>query len=106
VDGFFNVVVSFVNVQERAFLQALGESVVFLFAYVVMRFVQQLQCAVQSAAPRHVRVNRRMIVEILAVVDGSFLNLVDGFVDFVNGFLFLFTKFAAVWPLQMRACVT
>src|SRR5580700_7988113 len=46
-----------------------------------------------------------MIVQILAVVDGGFLNFVDGFIDFVNGLLFLFTQFASIGALQMGACV-
>src|SRR5271169_274004 len=47
-----------------------------------------------------------MIVEILAVVDGSLLDFVDGLIDFVNSMLLLFTQFAAIRALQMGACVT
>src|SRR5277367_2176923 len=47
-----------------------------------------------------------MIVDILAVVDGSFLDFVDGFIDFVYGLLFLITQFPTIRTLQMGACVT
>src|SRR5271165_5614730 len=46
-----------------------------------------------------------MLVEILAVVDGSLLDFVDGLIDFVNGLLLLFTQFAAIGTLQMGASV-
>jgi hypothetical protein len=42
---------------------------------------------VETAAPIEARINRRMVVQILAVIDGGFLDFVDGFIDFVNGFL-------------------
>jgi hypothetical protein len=46
-----------------------------------------------------------MIVQILSVIDGSFLDFVDGVIDFVDGFLFLFLEFPAIGALQMSARV-
>ena len=106
VDGFFYVVMRPVDVLDGTCLQALGKGVVFFFADVMVRLVQQLEGAVQTARPRKAGVNRRMIVDVLAVVDGGFLDFVDGLVDFVDGFLFLVFQFAATRTLEMRARVT
>jgi len=91
---------------ESALLESLGRGIVFFLGNVVVGFVDEFQCPVETAAPVEASVNRRMIVEVLAVIDGGLLDFVDGFIDFVNGFLFLFTQFAAVGALEMGACVT
>ncbi len=106
MNGFFDVLVRFVDVLESALLEALGEGVVFFLGDIVVGLVDEFECAVETSAPIEARVNRRMIVQILAVVDGCLLDFVDGFIDFVNGFLFLFTQFAAIGTLEMGASVS
>jgi len=105
VNGLFDVMMGPVDVFEGAPLQALREPVVLLFSYVVMGLVDQLEGAAKAAVPIHMGIDRRMIVEVLAVVDGSPLDFVDGFIDFVNGFPFLLAEFPAIRALQMRSGV-
>jgi len=89
----------------RALLETLGEGIVFFLGDIVVGFVDEFESPVEAAAPIETCVNRRMIVDVLAVVDGGFLNFVDGLIDFVDGMLFLVTQFTAVGALQMSASV-
>lgn len=81
----------FVDVLESALLKALGEAVVFVTGDVVVRFVEQFEGVAKTASPLQVGVDRRMFVNVLAILDGSLLDLCDGVFDFVDGFLFLLT---------------
>jgi hypothetical protein len=105
VNGLFDVMMGPVDVFEGAPLQALRERVVLLLSNVPMGLVDQLEGAVKAAGPIHSGIDRRMMVEVLAVVDGSLLDFVDGLVDFVNGFPFLLAEFPAIRALQMRSGV-
>jgi hypothetical protein len=100
------VFVRLVDMFESALLEALGEGVVFLLGDIVVSLIDEFECTVETTAPIEARVNGWMIVQVLAVVDGSLLDFVDGFIDFVNGFLFLLTQFAAIGTLEMGASVT
>jgi hypothetical protein len=106
VNRFFDVVVRFVDVFESALLETLGEGVVFFLGDIAVGFVDKFQCPVETAAPVETNVNRSMIIDILAVIDGSLLDFVDGLIDFVNGLLLLFAQFAAIRALQMGASMT
>jgi len=106
VNRFLDVVVRLVDVFKCALLEALGEGIVFFLGNVIVGLVHEFERTVETAAPVEASVNREMIVEILAVVDGSFLDFVDGFIDFVYGLLFLITQFPAIRALKMGACVT
>jgi len=70
-----------------------------------MRLIEQFQGAMQAAGPRETGVHRRMIVQILAVVDARLLDFGDGVVDFMDGLLFLVAQLAAIGTLQMGAGV-
>jgi hypothetical protein len=105
VNGFLDVVVRLVDVFESALLETLGEGVVFFLGHIVVGFVDEFESPVETAAPIETCVNRRMIVDVLAVVDGGFLDFVDGLINFVDGMLFLVTQFTAVGTLQMSASV-
>jgi hypothetical protein len=83
--GFVDVVVGTVDVLEYASLETAGFGIVFLLGYVMMGLVQEVAGLVQVSAPGQVRVDRFMLVDVFAVVDGSFLDFVDGMVDFFNG---------------------
>jgi len=105
VNGFFDVAMGLVNVQNRTLLEALCEAVVLFLANVAMRLIEQFQGAMQAAGPRETGVHRRMIVQILAVVDARLLDFGDGVVDFMDGLLFLVAQLAAIGTLQMGAGV-
>jgi hypothetical protein len=100
-DGFLDVMMRLVDVLQSTLLEALGEGIVFFLGDVAVSFVDELECPVQAAAPIKVRVDRWIIVEVLSVIDRGFLDLFNGVVDFVNGFLFLFSQLPAVRALQV-----
>ena len=84
----------FVDVPKSALLEALSESVVLFVG------------AAQAARVVETGVNRRMVVQILAVIDRGLLDFVDRLIDRVDGFLFLVAKFAAVVTFEMGASCT
>ena len=100
------MVVRLVDVFKSALLEALREGIVFFLGDIVVGFVHEFERTVETAAPVETSINRRMIVDILAVVDGSLLDFVDGLIDFVNGLLLLVAQFTAIRTLQMGASVT
>jgi len=79
----------FVDVMKGAIPKTPHGRVIFFPGDVIVSFIQQLLRAVKAAGASHLCVDRRMIVQILAVVNRSPLNFVDGFVDLVNGVLFI-----------------
>ena len=91
VDGFLYMMVGLVNVAHRPLLQALRKLVVLFSRYILMRLVQKLQRSVQPPGPVQVGINRRMIVQILPVIDCSLLDFPDGCVDFMDGVFFFVT---------------
>jgi hypothetical protein len=46
----------------------------------------------QAARPIHVRIDFLVMVYVLAVVNRGVLDFINGVVNFVNGFLFLFAS--------------
>jgi hypothetical protein len=80
----------FVDVVESAIAQTTHCRIIFFAGDIVMRLVEQLQRAVVSAGAVHLRIHRRMIVHVLAIIDGGVLDLPNGFVDLVHGMLFFF----------------
>jgi hypothetical protein len=101
VNRFLDVVMRLVDVHDGARLKTLRKGVVFFLGNVVVGFVDELESPVETAAPVETCVHGRMIVDILSVIDGGFLDFVDGLIDFVDGMLFLVTQFTAVGALQM-----
>jgi hypothetical protein len=88
LDQVFDDAVRCVNVLEGAMLQSMGKLVVFFFRDVVMRTVKQFERSVIAASVSEVIIDRRMVVQILAIVNRSSLDLIDGFVDLGNGVIF------------------
>jgi hypothetical protein len=83
-------VVGFVDVHNSAIPQAAHRGIVFFVGDVVVRFIQQFEGAMESAGAIHSGINRRMIVQVLAIPDRSSLDFIDRFVDFFNGVAFFF----------------
>ncbi len=80
----------FINVMEGAIAQAAYGWIILFPCDVVVCLVQQFQSAMKAAAAIHLRIDWRMVVQILPVVDGSPLNLVDRPIDLFDGVLFFF----------------
>jgi len=89
-DQVIDDAVRFVDVVKSAIAQTTYCRIIFFVCDIVVRFVEQLQRAVIAAGPVHVRIDRRMIVQVLAIVNSSILDLSNGFVDLVNGMLLFF----------------
>lgn len=102
-----NALVDFMNsaidMAESALLQALREGVVFLVGDILMGFFEELLGAMETASVVETGVDWWMIVQIFAILDGGFLNFVDGIIDSVNGFFFLVTELAAIVMFEMGA---
>ena len=75
----------FVDVFQSAQLQTLSEGLVLLFGDVVVGFVHQLQRAVKRPGPIRASVDRRVVVQILSVIDGGLLDFGDRGIDFLYG---------------------
>jgi hypothetical protein len=80
--------------------------IIFPFRDVMMRPVKQFQRFVIPPSPIHMLINRRMVIQILAIIDRRMLDLCNGLVDFADRTL-LFPVHPVTWShaLQMSACV-
>jgi hypothetical protein len=89
-------VVRAVNVLQGAMTQAVRENVVLFLGEVAMRFIEKFEGAMITAGATEVRVDGRMVIQILAVVDGSTLDFGDGLVDLDDGVFFFAVHMARV----------
>ncbi|MGA7927150.1 MAG: hypothetical protein WCA20_14295 [Candidatus Sulfotelmatobacter sp.] len=89
-DQVIDEAVRFVDVMEGAIPQTAHRRVIFLASDIIVSFIEQLKRAVIAAGAIHLSIDRRMVVQILAIVNRSLLNLANGFVDLVDGALFFF----------------
>jgi hypothetical protein len=101
--GFIHVVMRAADVLEHTFLQAPSGGIVFFLLHIMMSAVQEIAGLVQVAAPGQVSVNGFVLVEVFAVVDGSFLDFVDGVVDFFDGGLFFGVEGSTVGTMLQMA---
>ena len=92
-----------VDVLHRPPLQALRKTIVLFPRDIVVCGVEQFQGAVPAAKPVQPGVDRRVIVQILAVVNRSPLDLVDGRVDFTDRSLFPFTQGSVAGLFQVSS---
>ena len=100
--GFINVTVRPVDVLQHASLEAAGFGIVFFLGDIVMGLIEEVTGLVQVTAPGQVSVDRFVLLDIFAVVDGRFLNFIDGVVDFFDGLtLFGVNRSAVGAMLQM-----
>jgi hypothetical protein len=88
LDQAIDDVVRFVDVAEGAIAQTAHRWIIFFAGDIVVRLVEQFQGAVIAASAIYVRIDRRVIIQILAIVNRSVLDLCDGFVDFFDGVIF------------------
>jgi hypothetical protein len=102
-DRVIHVVDGAVDVSERALLQALRKAVIFFMRDVLAGLVQKLARTMQTAGVIQAGINRRMIVQVFAIVDRSSLDLRDGVIDRVDRFFFLVPQFAASMNIQVGA---
>ena len=106
LDQVFDDAVRFVDMFQRAMTQSMGKAVIFFFRDVVMRLVKQFERPVIAAFVSEMRIDRRMVIQILAIVNGSVLDLCDGFVDLGDGvILFSIHPAGPCLALQMSARV-
>src|SRR5271154_7447975 len=92
---------------DYASLQAPGFGIVFFLGHVAMSLVQKIAGLMQVSGPGDIGVNVNVIVDIFVVVDGSFLDFIDGVIDFLDGGLFFGVKSAVVGAfLQMGTSVS
>ena len=89
-DQVIDDVVRFVDVMEGAIPQTPDGGVIFLASDIIVSFIQQLKRAMIAAGAIHMSIDRRMVVQILAIVNRGLLNLANGFVDLVHGVPFFF----------------
>jgi hypothetical protein len=80
-------VVRFVDVMQGAIAQSSHRRIIFFARDVIVGPIQQFLRAVKATGAIHSCIDRRMIVQILSVIDRSSLDFVDGFVDLFNGVL-------------------
>jgi hypothetical protein len=89
-DQMIDDAMGFVDVVQRSVAKTAHGRVIFFPGNVIVSFIQKFHGAVTAAGSVHVRIDRRMIVQVLAVVNRCPLDFVDGFVDLVDGVFFFF----------------
>jgi hypothetical protein len=89
LDQFIDDVVGFVDVRKGTIPKTPHGGVIFFSGDVVVSLIQQLLRTTEAASAVHSGIDRRMIVQVLAVINRGTLNFVDGFVDLVYGVLLL-----------------
>jgi hypothetical protein len=81
---------SFIDVVQGSITKTAYGRVIFFSGNVIVSFIQKFHGAVEAAGPVHMRIDRRVIVQVLAVVNRRSFDFVDGFVDLVDGVFFFF----------------
>jgi hypothetical protein len=95
-----------IDVPECAISQPAYGRIIFFTGDIIVRLVQQFHRAVKAPGAVHVGIDRRMIVQILAVIDRSPLDFADGFVDLFDSVLFFLVHVMGRGKvLEMSACV-
>jgi len=105
-DQVIDDAVRFVDVVEGAVAQAAHRGIIFFAGDIIVRLVEQFQSTVIAASASYVRIDRRMVIQILAIVNRRVLDLSDGFVDLLHGVIFFSIHAAGPsYGLQMSAGV-
>jgi hypothetical protein len=83
-------VMGFVDVVQGTVAKAAYSRIVFFAGDVIVRFIEQFHRAMKTAGAVHAGIDRRVIVQILAVVNRGVLDFFDGLINLINGVLFFF----------------
>jgi len=102
-NGFVHVVMRSVNVHDYAVSQTSRFGIIFFLFDIVMSLVQKLAGLVQASGPRIVRVDGSVVFHVLAVLECSALDFVNGVVDFFNSSALFSVQSASVGTLQVRS---
>jgi hypothetical protein len=100
-DCFVHVTVGAVNMPNHAVTQSARFGIIFFFLEIVMSLVEKLAGIMQASDPGIVRVNRRAVRNVFAVVECGTLDFVDGVVDFFYGGALFSMQRASVGALQV-----
>lgn len=102
----FDRMMGLVNMTKRALLQATGVRIIFFLRHVMMGFIQQLERLANATPAGHMQIDADVVMDILAVINGGALDLVNGSVNFVDGMLF-FVVNAVIRAnfVQVGACI-
>src|SRR5271169_6090720 len=92
-----------VNVIEGAVAESTGRGYVFGTGEVVMRLAEQSFRIVETICAGQVCIDRRMVAQIFAVIDGSTLDLADSSVDLLDRPRFAIIH-AAIRPQLIKIC--
>jgi len=77
-----------IDVMDGAIAQTADGRIIFLAGNIVVRLVEQFQSAVKAASAFHVRIDRRMVIQVFAVINRGVLDFPDGLIDLFDGVLF------------------
>ena len=102
-DGFVHVMMGAINVPNHAVAQATRFGIIFFLLDVVMSLVQKFAGIMQTSDPRLMRINGRVLFDVLAVVECGALDFINGVVNFFYGGVLFSMQSATVGPLQMLA---
>jgi len=80
--------VGLVDVMDGAIAQPAYGGIILFARNVIVSFVEQFLGAVKAARAVHVRIDGRMVVQVLAIINRSVLDFLDSFVNLVNGVFF------------------
>jgi hypothetical protein len=106
-DQVIDDAVRFVDVVDGSIAQTAHGGIIFFAGNIIVRLVEQFQGAVIAASACDVGIDRRMVIQILAIVNRSVLDLSDSFVDLGDGVIFFSIHTAGPGSaLQMSAGVT
>jgi hypothetical protein len=87
-DQVIDDAVGLVDVMDGAIAQSADAGIIFFAGNVVVRLVEELEGAVKAASAVHAGVDRRMVFQVLAVINRGMLDFADGLIDFFDGVLF------------------
>jgi len=99
LDDVTDDAVRLVDVVDGAIAQAADGRIVFFASDIIVRLVEQFQRAMKAAPAIHVGIDRRMVFQVLAIINGGALDFPNGFVNLIDSVLFLPVLVCGVGPL-------
>jgi len=90
-----------IDMADHAVTQTTRFGIIFFFLDIVMSLVQKLAGIMQASDPGFVRINGRMVSNVLAVVDCGMFDFFDGVVDFFYGGALFSMQCASIGAFQV-----